>query len=278
VLIQRTALRKLTTLGIGGESEVWVVSSAPELAEATREGYRVLGGGSNLLVSDEGVRERVIRLAGELGSGSLEGGTLRSGRYLSPWLGAGRSLPGLLRQARTLGLSGLEGLVGIPATLGGAVWMNAGTRFGEIFTALDQIEIWRDGRAEVLEAREVPWSYRSSGLPRGAVVTKVRLQLQPSDEAEVARRMQPAHLARQGQPKARTAGCAFKNPPGESAGRLIDRAGLKGLRIGDAMISREHGNFIVNVGQASSEDVLRLLDQVRGCLPTPLDLELEVWP
>jgi len=179
------------------------------------------------------------------------------------------------------GLSGLEGLVGIPAQVGGAVWMNAGTRYGEMFDSLYELEVVSNGEARIYAPEELNYCYRSSGIPRGDIVTRVRLQLTPSTPEAVETRMFESDTARKGQPKARTAGCAFKNPTvsGQkvSAGLLIDRAGLKGLRVGQAMIALEHGNFVVNLGGATSADVKELLRQVEERLEVALEWEYELW-
>jgi UDP-N-acetylmuramate dehydrogenase len=271
-------LAPFTTLGIGGPAELWVTESPAELREATREPFRVLGGGSNLLVADAGVPERVIKL----------GRTYNDVRHFGPaaaspaglWLGAATPLPGLVRRAAELGLSGLEGLLGVPATLGGAVVMNAGTRFGEIADTLQEVELLVEGRLERLGADELGLGYRTSALPPEAVLTRARLRLTPSSVERVRARLAEVDAARRGQPKAKSAGCAFKNPPGDSAGRLIDTLGLKGLRVGGAMISHEHGNFVVNLGNATAADVVELLRRVQERLQTlqvALQTEWELW-
>lgn len=264
-------LKTLTTLRVGGPAELWEVSSERELVEATREPYRVLGAGSNVLAADVGVSERVIKL----GAAYNDLRAFTGQREL--WLGAATPLPGLVRRAAKAGLSGLEGLLGIPAVLGGALAMNAGTRFGELSDTVQEVELFVAGGLERLPAAALGLGYRQSALPEGAVVTRLRLKLTPSSPERVVALMAQVNAARQGQPKQRSAGCAFKNPPGESAGRLIDAAGLKGLRIGDAMISREHGNFIVNLGNASAAEVLELTRLVQARVALPLELEWKRW-
>lgn len=279
IKVSHLPLAKLTTLGVGGESEVWTVHDQNELLEAMQAPYRPLGGGSNLVVSDAGVRERVILLKGSLAEVNLEADPQLSHEklHVTGWIGAGKALPALVRQVQKLGLSGLEGLVGIPATVGGAVWMNAGTRYGEMWDALYCLEIAYQGKVTVHHPSDFPYQYRSSGLPEGAVVSRVRLKLTPSNPEDVQARMDFADNARKGQPKARTAGCAFKNPGGVSAGKLIDEAGLKGLRVGNAMVSHEHGNFVINLGGATAADVMELLRIVREKIGIPLEMEYEVW-
>ncbi len=264
--VTRLPLARLTTLGVGGEAEVWTVETLADLKQATQAPYRVLGNGSNLLVSDAGIPERVIRLAGEFAEWSPD---------LSGWVGAGVLVPSLLQASVRLGLSGLEGLHGVPAQVGGAVKMNAGTRFGEMAGALELVEVFHDGRLYWYKPSELGFRYRHSQLPEGGIVTRVRLKLSPSGEEVVRAKIALVDAARKGQPKRKSAGCAFKNPPGDSAGRLIDAKGLKGSTIGKAMISHEHGNFLVNLGGATAAEMYALIRKVQAILP--LEVEWEIW-
>ncbi|WP_420595810.1 UDP-N-acetylmuramate dehydrogenase [Deinococcus sp.] len=277
--VERLALSRFTTLGVGGEAEVWTVGDHAQLSEAMSAPYRILGGGSNLVISDAGLSERVIRLGGAFASTDLTAGPESNPeRFVSGWVGGGVPLPGLLRKLRTLGFSGLEGTVGVPAQVGGAVWMNAGTRFGEMFDGLYQLEIATPEGVRQLSPSELPWGYRDSAIPRNHIVTRVRLALKRSTPQAVSAKMEEADSARKGQPKMKTPGCAFKNPGGVSAGRLIDEAGLKGCQIGQAMISPQHANFIVNLGGASAEEVHALLTLIRQRVGVKLELEYELWP
>ena len=264
-------LAELTTLRVGGPAEVWEVDSDAAVGEAAAEPFLVLGAGSNVLADDAGVGRRVLRL------GRPYNDVRSFGDTADVWLGAATPLPGLVRRAQAAGLSGLEGLLGVPAVLGGAVAMNAGTRFGEIGDVLQEVEMFVDGGVSRLPAADLGLAYRSSALPEGAVILRARMKLTPSTPERVAAAMARVDEARKGQPKVKSAGCAFKNPTGDSAGRLIDAAGLKGLRVGDAMVSNEHGNFIVNAGAATSADVLRLVERVRAAVPVPLELEWRRW-
>jgi len=271
---RRVLLSAYTTLKVGGPAELWEVEDLADLREATRAPYRVLGGGSNLLVSDAGVPERVIRLGR-----SFNDVRAFDGRP-DVWLGAATPLPGLVRRAQKAGLSGLEGLLGVPAVLGGAVAMNAGTRFGELSDTLQEVELFVDGALERVPANALNLSYRRAELPEGAIVTRARLRLTPSTPEAVQAYMDKVDAARAGQPKVKSAGCAFKNPPGDSAGRLIDLAGLKGRRVGDAMVALEHGNFVVNLGSATAADVLALVEEVREEMRSrgvELELEWRLW-
>ncbi|MFC4455661.1 UDP-N-acetylmuramate dehydrogenase [Deinococcus sonorensis] len=283
--VERLPLARYTTLGVGGEAEVWTVQDHAQLLEAMEAPYRILGGGSNLVIADQGVPERVIRLAGQFAATDLtpDPHLSTSDQIVTGWVGGGVPLPGLLRKLQRLGLGNLEGTVGIPAQLGGAIWMNAGTRYGETFDGLHTLEIVTPEGARQVTPDELPWTYRSSGIPRNHIVTRARLNLRPSTPETVLDRMQAADVARKGQPKNRTPGCAFKNPTLEdgqkvSAGLLIDRAGLKGMQAGQARIAPEHGNFIVNLGGATATDVHALLQLIRERVPVPLELEYELWP
>jgi len=268
-------LSAMTTLKVGGPAEVWEVEDERQLAEATAEPYLVIGAGSNLLVSDTGVTERVVKLGRAFNDLRAVDGS----REL--WLGAATPLPGLVRRAQKLGLSGLEGLLGVPAVLGGAVAMNAGTRFGEMADTLVEVELFVDGALERVGADALDLSYRHAQLPPGAIVTRARLRLTPSDPQSVQASMDLVDAARKGQPKSKSAGCAFKNPAGDAAGRLIDVTGLKGMRVGDAMVSFEHGNFMVNLGHATASDFAELValvrQRVRSEQGRELELEWRLW-
>ncbi len=269
--VSQIPLKTLTTLRVGGPAEVWEINELSDLTKATEAPYRVIGAGSNLLVADAGVSERVIKLGSTFNDiKSFTGQT-------ELWLGAATPLPGLVRRTAEFGLSGLEGLLGVPAALGGAIRMNAGTRFGEMRDSLQEVEVWLDGKLERLNVSQLNMGYRYCELPEGAIIMRARLKLTSSSPERVKAALSKVDEARKSQPKIKSAGCAFKNPHGDSAGRLIDLAGLKGLRVGDAMVSYEHGNFIVNMGQASAADVLNLIAAIRQKLATPLELEWELW-
>ncbi|CAM3976402.1 UDP-N-acetylmuramate dehydrogenase [Deinococcus frigens] len=278
--VERLSLARFTTLGVGGEAEVWFVSDHEQLAEAMTAPYRILGGGSNLVIADAGVPEHVIRLSGPLAGRELTPDPELSGgdEIVTGWVGGGVPLPGLIRALQKLGLSNLEGTVGIPAQVGGAVWMNAGTRYGEMFDGLHTLEIATPDGLKVVTPDDLRWGYRDSGIPRNHIVTRVRLKLQRAAPEDVLAKMTLADTARKGQPKMKTPGCAFKNPGGMGAGRLIDEAGLKGVRVGGALIAPEHANFIVNLGGATASDVHALLDLIRTRVGVPLELEYELWP
>lgn len=270
-VVRDVELRDYTTLRVGGSAELWEVPDNASLAEAQREPFLVLGGGSNLLVHDDGVAQRVIKLGRPFNTlGAFDGAA-------DFWVGAATPVPGLVRRAQRAGLSGVEGLLGVPAVVGGAVAMNAGTRFGEIGDALIEVELVVDGSVERVPAAALDLTYRHASVPAGAVITRARLRLVSSTPEAVQNGMRAVDAARRGQPKVKSAGCAFKNPPGDSAGRHIDAAGLKGLRVGDAMVSHEHGNFIVNLGDATTADVTELLERVQARVGVSLEVEWIRW-
>ncbi|MCF8032086.1 MAG: UDP-N-acetylmuramate dehydrogenase [Desulfarculaceae bacterium] len=253
-----------TTWGVGGPA--WCLARVNDAAEAVwlatacdaaGLAYKPLGRGSNLLVGDAGYPGVMIRMGGELGKLSLEGSLLRAG--------AGAPLPGAVRLAARQGLAGLEWAAGIPASLGGAVATNAGAHGGDMaeLTATVSLLI-PGGEVSRVAGNQLPAGYRRRSLPPGSMVLGAELKLKPSSAAEVERRRKALlDLRRSRQPlAARTAGSVFKNPPGDHAGRLIEAAGLKGLAVGDAVVSRVHANFIENRGRASAGDILSLINTV----------------
>jgi len=260
-----------TTFRVGGPADVLVEPrDEGELVEVLRAAgeqeipLRILGGGANLLVRDEGVRGAVVRLS------RLDG---RRGDRVQ----AGRPLPRLVRETLREGLGGLEALAGIPGTLGGAIRMNAGGRAGTIGDVVRAVEVLTlGGEFRRLPRPAVGFRYRGSALD-GCVVVAAELELRPSPQA-------PERFASLLRDKRRTqpldrcsAGCIFKNPPGQAAGRLIEACGLKGVRCGGARVSPRHANFIVNEGGATASDILRLIDLIRKRVPVPLELEVQVW-
>jgi len=271
-----------TTFRIGGPARWLVEPDSPEQAadtlRAAREcdiPLRLLGGGSNLLVRDTGVDGAVLRLNrlssvawGSDGSATVEGGA---------------SLPRLVKEATRRGLSGLEGLTGVPGSVAGALVMNAGGRHGEIGPSVRWVDVVEsDGTRRRLTRDEAGFRYRNSDL-RGRIVLGARLELAPTDPVALAATYDDIMRdKKETQPLGRpNAGCIFKNPAGGKAGRLIDECGLKGARAGAARVSRKHANFIVNEGRATADDVLCLIDRIRAEVSArsgfSLELEILVW-
>lgn len=219
----------------------------------------VLGNASNLLISDQGIRGIVLRLTGSLASCEVEGDVLTAG--------GGFKLVVLTSRMLKRGWTGLEFVAGIPGTVGGAVRMNAGTTLGEVVDRLLDVDlVLADGAVVRVPTADLQMSYRTCHLPDGAIVAKARFQLTNTDPI-ASRAAVEHHLERRkatqpiDQP---SCGSTFRNPPGDSAGRLIDAAGLKGFAIGAARVSPKHANFIVNEGGATAADIRRLLEHVRA--------------
>jgi UDP-N-acetylmuramate dehydrogenase len=273
-------LGPMTSFGIGGIARQVVQPRTLEettavmayLAE-TGTGHRILGGGTNLLVKSREIAEPVVYL-GKLCALSLDGERVR--------VEAGVPLGRLVTRCGREGLAGLEALAGIPGTLGGALMMNSGGRHGWIGEVVSEVTCVDAGGLTTLPAEKVCFAYRNSSL-RGRVVAAAELLLKRDDAAEIALR-RGAVLAekRRGQPlTAKSAGCVFRNPPGQYAGQLIEAAGFKGARVGGAMVSPLHANFIVNTGGATADDVLRLIEKIREKIlknyNVLLELEIEIW-
>jgi UDP-N-acetylmuramate dehydrogenase len=258
-------LARHTSFRIGGPADVLVEpASAEALAAVVREAtaaglpLTVLGGGSNLLVADGGIRGVVVKLgAGFRRVEWAEGGVTA---------GAAVHVGKLARAAVDRGLSGLEFAEGIPGTVGGALFMNAGAYGSEVGAAVASVTgVTADGRLETLAGERLAFTYRRAGVPAGFLVTAVTFRLAPALPEAIARRLATvrAHrLASQPQGTA-NAGSIFKNPPGHTAGRLIEAAGMKGRRVGGARISERHANFIVNEGGARATDVQALMAEAQ---------------
>lgn len=243
----------------------------------------IIGRGTNLLVSDKGYNGVAARLCGDfaqVGFSSLGEGQPEN----CLTAGAAVTLSRLSRLTAQRGLTGLEFAFGIPGSLGGALVMNAGAgsdSIGEIVYAVEVIaQGGRDPQVRVLHRDELEFGYRRSNLSQYACVTKAYLRMKSSSPEETIGRMKRILRKKKAeQPlSAASAGCVFKNPPGTSAGKLIDQCGLKGEQIGGAQVSTQHANFIVNVGGATANDVLSLIDRVRATVRkcTGIDLELEL--
>jgi UDP-N-acetylmuramate dehydrogenase len=253
-----------TSIRVGGPADLLVRPADGDdlvalLAACADRGVPVhaLGGGANLLVADRGVRGVVVRLPADLGDEAAEGERLV--------LSAGAPIARLVQRALELGLVGAEFAAGIPGTLGGALAMNAGTRIGEMKDVVERVEVATAGGLRWIEADALGFAYRTCRLPPGAIAMRIAFRLRRGDVAasraamvvdkEHRRRTQPLD-----QP---TWGSTFRNPPGDFAGRLVEAAGLKGHRIGGAMWSDVHANFVVNLGGATARDCVALIRLAR---------------
>ena len=276
----KASLREYTSFKIGGPADVVVepadiedVCLVVRRARMRKIPVFVLGG-TNLLIRDGGIRGIVISLV------RLRGIKEESGSVLYAEGGVG--MPTLIGYAIRHSLAGLEWAAGIPGTVAGCVVMNAGTNLGEMKDSLKAVRMVNiKGQIVDLEAALVRFEYRRALLPRGIVVG-VWLQLKQGVRSEIERVVKDyLHYRRDTQPLAMpSAGCVFKNPLNDSAGRLIEEAGLKGAHIGDAEVSMKHANFIVNRGQARAVDVVALIAKVRRAIRrragVRLDLELKI--
>ncbi|MBN2022955.1 MAG: UDP-N-acetylmuramate dehydrogenase [Pirellulales bacterium] len=237
---------------------------------------RILGRGSNLLVRDEGIRGVVIRLSEPaFGAIDVAGTTITAG--------AGARLGRVVTTAVRAGLGGLEELVAIPGTVGGALRQNAGTHGSDIGQWTNRVTALNDaGEVVQREREELVFGYRQSSLDE-PVLLSVCLELEEDDPYHLAKRLQKQWIIRKAkQPMGhQCAGCIFKNPEGMHAGQLIDQAGLKGTRIGGAVVSERHANFIIAEPECTAQDVLRLIDlvrdQVEQRMEVVLEREIEVW-
>jgi len=279
--VQGEALRDVplaprTTIRVGGPADLLVRPADPDalaaLLRAVRElgvPLHVLGGGANTLVADAGVRGVVLRLPPDLAGEDARGETLL--------LGAGQPTSRLWVRAHALGLVGMEFVAGIPGTLGGALAMNAGTRIGEMRDVVSRVELATADGAGFVDAAALGFAYRTCTLPAAAVATRIEFALRRGDVAESERTMQEDRRRRRStQPLDRPSfGSTFTNPPGDFAGRLVEAVGLKGHRIGGAMWSDVHANFVVNLGGARARDVLALVNLARSRVKDRFGIVLE---
>lgn len=266
-----------TSLRIGGAADIFVVPQDVEdirlalsFAEREQLPVEVIGGGNNLLVSDRGFRGVVLKLEGCLGRAEFHGEEAVAG--------AGVNLSALIREAAAQSLGGLECLVGIPATVGGAIAMNAGTQEGGIADFVSAVYFLHpDGTLGEFKPGAGSFSYRVFSAPPGAVLIGARLQLHRRAHPEIQREIkQRLRQKKASQPLAlASAGCIWKNPPGEVAGRLVEKVGLKGKRLNGAEISAKHANFIVNRGGATAADIKALMDMTRERVRHQFGLALE---
>ena len=266
-----------TSLRIGGSADIFVVpQDVDDIRHALRFAGReqlpvvTLGGGNSLVVSDRGVRGVVLKLEGCLGRTEFHGEEAVAG--------AGASLSALIREAAALNLGGLESLVGIPATIGGALAMNAGTEDGAIGDFVAGVYFLHpDGSLGEFKPGGGSFAYGAFQLPPGAVLVGCRLQLHRRPLAEIQKNIkQRLKRKKATQPLAlASVGCVWKHPPGEDAARLIEKAGLKGKRINSAEISSKHANFIVNRGAAGAHDILALMNLTRERVHAQFGVTLE---
>lgn len=284
-------LARYTSMKIGGPADYFIeVDSSVALAEVLVALRRhqvplwILGNGSNVLISDRGVRGAVIHLAGSFKKIEWR----EAGDSVEVEVGAAYPVTQLVRQAARQGYAGLEFAEGIPGTVGGALVMNAGAYGSEFEKVVERVEaIGYDGQSAVFSRAQMSFSYRDSHLPAGTVVTRLLLRLRREQAAQVdAKLRELVGKRKSSQPSGfPNSGSMFRNPPGDFAGRLIEAAGLKGHRVGQAQIAERHANFIVNLGGAKAVDVRQLMEvarsEVRRCFNIDLIPEVKFvgeWP
>ena len=256
-------MRKYLYIKVGGEAERLAYPRTMKsflalLSRLHAEGEKVtvLGAGSNTIITERGM-DGVVVSTRRLKAVRFDGNTVEAE--------CGAMLSSIMNNSIKRGLTGFEFAAGIPGTVGGSVYMNAGANGGEIKDAVKEVYVWREGRERRLERKEINFEYRRSNLPPGAIVTRAVFELSRGDRQKSERnvreylayrnRTQPVRMA--------NTGSVFKNPPGESAGRLLENLGFKGLRVGGAKFSELHANFIVNFNRARADDIIELIDRAK---------------
>ncbi|MBU7005634.1 UDP-N-acetylmuramate dehydrogenase [Phosphitispora fastidiosa] len=273
------SMKNHTSWRVGGPADIMVLPSSIEdirLCQqfAIQQGLplTVMGNGSNMLVKDGGIRGIVLKISRGFNQIEVKGTVITAE--------AGVFIPTLSARAAREGLTGMEFAAGIPASVGGAVSMNAGAHGKSMADVVRGVTaLTGDGNTVSLEKEEIGFSYRKSGIPgKGLVILTADFDLKPGEPEEIMaankvnlekrRRSQPLEFP--------TAGSVFANPPGQWAGWLIENAGCKGMRIGDAMVSDKHANFIVNLGMAKAEDILQLITRIKNLVMQKYQIELEL--
>jgi UDP-N-acetylmuramate dehydrogenase len=266
------------SMGVGGPARWLITVERHEALEPLLAALRpskipwmILGGGSNTFFADEGYAGMIVKLG-------------RAFRAVEPGpgphqltAGAGAMLSALMNASKRAGLAGLEWAAGVPGTLGGALAGNSGTAFGDACTGLDRVEVLdAKGTVPTLAPGEFICGYRHSSLAQ-YIILRATYALHPDDPEAIQKRIDEGLAKRRAQPLGRRcAGCMFKNPPGDAAGRLIDAAGLKGLAVGHARVADEHANFIVNEGGATAAEIEELVDRVRRGVEEKWGIRLEL--
>ena len=275
-------LARLTTIRTGGPAELFATPGTLDeleriVAWTAESGVEVgvVGSGSNLLVADEGVRGLVLKLGRELTEIELDGTRINCG--------GGARLPAVSAQAARAGLSGIEFGVNIPGTVGGAVRMNANAYGGELARALEWVDVVGASGTERRTPEQLGFAYRRSSLEPGEVVARAAFGLHPAKSDDVKRTLaEMRRMRKEAQPSGiKTFGSTFKNPTddpraeGRSAGQLLEAAGCRGLRVGGAGFSAKHANFVENLGEATTADVVALMAEGRRLVKERFGIELE---
>lgn len=271
-------MSKHTTFRIGGPADMFVsVSSEAELAAlikaAKKSGtpFMIMGNGSNMLVGDGGIRGLVIQISGGMDECRIEGNKV--------YAGAGILMSKLAAHIAKAGLSGFETLSGIPGTLGGGIFMNAGAYGGEIKDVVKSVRyIDSEGSIQMIAASECEFGYRTSVFASGdKYIISAELELKPGNETEIRAAMADYNKRRSDKQPLNlpSAGSTFKRPEGYFAGKLIQDAGLMGYSVGGAQVSEKHAGFVVNKGGASADDVLKLIAHIQKTVKEKFGVDLE---
>jgi UDP-N-acetylmuramate dehydrogenase len=277
------SLAEKTSLEIGGTSDLLLVrshESLPDLVRLLKQAavpYRFLGGGSNVLLPDGELPWVILHLARQDPEVRIVGNSV----FVDCAADLGRTVTTCAKRD----LGGMEGLIGVPGTVGGALRMNAGAYGTQIGTYVREVRVYRasTGRIEALRGAEINFEYRHTSFAPDDIMLTVRLELPSKPYSEILQGIRICNEKRRAsQPlNQKSAGCIFKNPPGGSAGRMIDELGLKGHSVGDARVSDRHANFFVNAGHATAADMLALIADVRRRVHERYGVELEeeviVW-
>jgi len=271
------SLAERTSLGIGGTTDLLLIrrhSALPgliTLLSGSGVAYKFLGGGTNLLVKDGELPWVVLQLAHQEPGVRLEGNSAR--------VDAAADLGRTVTFCAKKDLGGMEGLIGVPGTVGGALRMNAGAYGTQIGSYVREVELYRaaDSRIETLWEKQISFEYRHTSFAPDDIMLAVKLELPSKPYREIIEGIRVCNEKRRSsQPlNQKSAGCIFKNPPGGSAGRMIDELALKGFSVGDARVSDRHANFFVNAGHATCADMLGLIAQVRERVHVAYGVELE---
>ncbi len=274
-ILKNKILAPYTTFSIGGPADYLVEAKTKKeiikaliWAKKRKIPWFVLGSGSNILVSDKGLRGLVIM------NKNSKTPKLQNSKIMAS---SGVSLAKLIDFATQHHLAGLEFLAGVPGTVGGAIVGNSGPKNDSMAQAVEKvIVLGEDGLIYDLTKEECQFNYRSSRFKKTKeIILEVVFKLKPSKPELIKKKIERALSLRKSQPQGKSAGSIFKNPPGEKAGHLIDKAGLKGKKIGGAMISKEHANWIVNLGHAQAKDVIKLIGLCKKKVKEKFNIELE---
>jgi UDP-N-acetylmuramate dehydrogenase len=276
-LRQGISLADNTSLGIGGTTDEILLRQYETIPQVMRLladeqiPCRFLGGGTNVLVADGELAWVVLHLPSARPGVRVEGN--------AAYVDASADLGGMVTFCAKNDLGGMEGLIGVPGSVGGALRMNAGAYGTQIGPHVREVELYRaaSGKIETLSGAEIRFDYRHTSFAPDDVMLRVKLELPSKPFKDILAGIRVCNEKRRvSQPlNQKSAGCIFKNPPGGSAGRMIDELGLKGHRVGDAMVSDRHANFFVNVANASCSDMLKLIDDVRERVRVAYGMELE---